>query len=111
MDEIAAFARWAVLLLGAVYFVTQSVIFSIPRVLFARLGAWAAIFVYCASCTGFWVGLLLGPWFWPWRGWWWAMALESGAAAMAVAHVWVNSTGGNPLWQAEAALRGEEETE
>jgi hypothetical protein len=56
--------QWALVVLGAVYFVTDSAIFSPFRIALAR-GSWfrAGLF-YCAACFGFWAGVVLCP-LWP----------------------------------------------
>lgn len=44
---------------GAVYLVTESVIFTLPRILLATRSRFAEAFLYCASCTGFWIGAVV----------------------------------------------------
>lgn len=97
--------RWLLVLMGLVYFFTESALWGPVRIALVerpdggqRLG-WRVL-VYCRSCTGFWVGCALGalgywPFAWPqgaplWATWAQAgvAAVESGAAAMAVGAMW-----------------------
>ena len=47
---------WSLIALGVIYFVTESVLFAPGRWLLAKVFGPA---VYCKSCVGFWVGMLL----------------------------------------------------
>jgi len=81
--------RFALLEVGIVYFLTMSAIFSAPRRLIARLPVLLAL-IYCPSCTGFWVGVLLYiAGFYPFAA---HDALQGGACAgfigMAIANAW-----------------------
>jgi hypothetical protein len=86
--------QWALVVLGLVYFVTDSAIFAPVRVKLAR-GSWfrAGLF-YCAACFGFWAGVLLQG-LWPFEATfstpWGVIPLKgalSGTAAMALGAVW-----------------------
>jgi hypothetical protein len=98
-------AKWALVTLGLVYLTTESAIFSPIRVLIARRGLLLSVLVYCASCTGFWVGLATSWLTWPSTAPWWARCIEGGIAAMALGAVWSAARNGNPMWDAETALR------
>ena len=107
MNELALLLRWALLILGAVYFLTESAIFASIRVEFARRSALLGVFVYCARCTGFWLGLALASWTWPFgviEAPRWFQIIEGGVAAMALGAIWSAWRGGNPAWTAEEPL-------
>lgn len=99
--------RWALLVFGLTYFVTESAILMRPRVWIAKRGAWATLFIYCTACTGFWIGLASSHWLWPFHAgapWSWLRCLESGVAAMALGAIWTSINGGNPAYEVEAEL-------
>jgi hypothetical protein len=90
----ATFIHWALLSVGLIYFITDSLIFSHVRVALARGSLFRIGLFYCPACMGFWVGAALGL-----GGWWpiergldgWGPvfeALESGIAAMALGAFW-----------------------
>lgn len=109
---VALMLRWALLVLGLIYLVTESAILTAPRVWIARRGLLAAVFVYCASCTGFWIGCAVALWTWPFdMAPAWEHVLEGGVAAMALGALWSSWKGGNPAWIAEAPLHDNEEPE
>lgn len=97
-------ARWTLVTLGFVYLTTESVIFSPLRVAVARRGLLVATLVYCAACSGFWLGLLTSLWLWPSSGPWWYRVLEGGIASTALGALW-SAYHPNPMWDAEAPLR------
>jgi hypothetical protein len=97
-------ARWALVVIGAVYFVTESALFAPVRVALARRSALLALGLYCPGCAGFWLGLAAAPLLFAHEPWWLALLL-SGLAAMGLATTWSKLTGGNAAWEAEAALR------
>jgi hypothetical protein len=96
-------ARWALVVIGAVYFVTESALFAPVRVTLARTHTFVALGLYCPGCSGFWLGLACSPLF-PCEPWWLGLPL-SGVAAMGLAATWSKLTGGNAAWEAEAPLR------
>lgn len=102
-DEIAAFVRWLCVFWGLVYLITQSVIFRVVRMVFLRYATGFGQMLYCPSCAGFWLGLLLGHWLWPWSHGWQQMA-ESGAAALALGAVWGAKFGSREVLPYEMAL-------
>lgn len=107
-------ARWALLTLGLIYFVTESAIFTHLRVWFARRGPWAMLFVYCASCTGFWIGIASAHWLWPFDlvdGVRWLRYVEGGVAAMALGAIWKSINGGNPAFDVEGELLHDDTTQ
>lgn len=57
---------------GVIYVVVDSAIFAPVRVVIASRSRFFGTLLYCAYCTGFWVGLLLTPVFvaWTWDDWW-----------------------------------------
>lgn len=49
---------WITFVLGVTYTITESALFMPVRIALASsLGIYVQTLVYCASCTGFWVGL------------------------------------------------------
>ena len=102
--------------LGLVYIISQSVIFSFLRVRIARLNPLFEALLYCPSCTGFWVGLMLGALgiyprlpncFEPiLDDVWFAGAVISGLLVMIVANGWWGwlYQGSNPAYAAEEPL-------
>lgn len=57
------FTQLVVLALGTVtltYGVTESVLLAIPRMLFAVRARWCENLIYCALCSSFWAGALVG---------------------------------------------------
>lgn len=94
--------RWALVVLGVVYLVTEATISAGPRVAFARWHPLAAAGIYCAACVGFWTGVLLHRFWGPFLAF--DTVLGSGLAAMALGAAWA-SWRGNAAWDAEASLR------
>ncbi len=99
---------WALLLIGWVYLITESLIFAPIRMRAAKLGSFAEMLIYCPPCTGFWVGALLAL-----AGWWphgialtdyWPVG-ESAIAAIGVAATWSKLTGGNLAYEIETEIR------
>ena len=85
--------QWALVCIGCIYFVTQSVFFGPFRRVLANLpvvGDHIALLIYCPSCVGFWVGIAVQHWLWSWApvGFGWRPNIESGLAAMALGTVW-----------------------
>lgn len=95
--------RWALIILGAVYLVTEATISAGPRVAIARLHPLAAAGIYCPACVGFWAGLWLHRFWGPF--WTIDAALGSSLGAMALGAAWASWRGGNAAWEAEAELR------
>lgn len=100
--------EWLFVLAGCVYLVTEAVIFAPFRVRFAGSSDFRTTLIYCRSCAGFWIGLLLAP---LWPEWEQATgfgafgaALASGAAAMAVGFA-MNAVKPNLAYEAEQPLR------
>jgi hypothetical protein len=88
---VIALILWALLVVGGTYAVTCSAIFAVPRILIARAGAVATIFIYCSRCVSYWIGVALFP-LSPivFHGApWWAVALLSGFAAIGLVEVLV----------------------
>jgi hypothetical protein len=71
------------LLTGMGYLITQSLIMRPLRKLVAKAGAVPAAFIYCPSCTGFWIGLALTP-YWPFE----SSYLGSAISATALMALW-----------------------
>jgi hypothetical protein len=104
MEELVLLLRWALVVIGFVYLLTESGFFMPLRLLVRKLGRLATTFIYCPACTGFWIGGVLGylGW-WPWVDWP-TQLLQSAVAATAVATTWSKLTGGNPMYSLEADL-------
>lgn len=113
MTDLSLLIRWALVVLGLVYFFTESAIFAFTRIAIARRGMLLATFIYCPSCTGFWIGLGLGAWLWPYGvvDVPWTQVGESGVAAMALGAIWARLRGGNTAWDVEAPLHDHSEPE
>jgi hypothetical protein len=80
-------AVWVLALWGNIYLVTQSAILRVPRILFAR-GSWLRTeWVYCPSCTGFWLGMLLCVPYVRQTGRW-DVVPYSAMAAVALGRIW-----------------------
>ena len=113
MNEFAMLIRWALLTLGLIYFITESALFAPGRVLIGRLGTLALVLTYCASCTGFWVGVATAQWVWPFGVAdlpAWATNIEGGVAAMALGALYSAWRGGNPAWRVEGSLHDSSQT-
>lgn len=83
--------RFGLLVVGLVYIVTQSSIFTIMRMLVVRTKIFMlAQLFYCPACMGFWMGLGLGALgYWPLATHaWWMVLLESALTGTAVGAVW-----------------------
>lgn len=52
--------QYTLILVGLIYIISQSTIFSFLRVRIARLSILTMALIYCPACTGFWVGAILG---------------------------------------------------
>ena len=114
LGAIVLMLRWALLVLGVIYFVTESAIFMHPRIWIAQRGKWALLGVYCPACVGFWVGGALAFWTWPFDlvvgHWQWLHVLEGGVASMALGALWKILNGGNPAYAVEAEMVHDNET-
>jgi hypothetical protein len=78
-----------------------------PRVWIAKRGNWATLFVYCAACTGFWIGVASSHWLWPFDLFGdvrWVRYVEGGIAAMALGAIWRALNEGNHAYTVEAEL-------
>ena len=101
--------RFALLEVGLVYFISMSAIFAPARMVLARIRFVRAL-IYCASCTGFWVGAVLyfagfTPDAFavvPTQSWIQAAAV-SAFAGLAVANIWHMTLyrGGNDAYEDE----------
>jgi len=80
---LASWIPWALLVLGVTYTITTSFVFTLPRVLFARLGVVAAYFIYCPWCVSFWVGTATW-WAYPYAGPWYFGVLLSAFSAVGL---------------------------
>jgi hypothetical protein len=78
-------ARYALLVLGCTYIVSQSTIGSSLRQAVAQIHAILATLIYCPACTGFWVGVVFYQ-AWPFAGP--MQMVESGLAACAIGAMW-----------------------
>lgn len=56
---LQAWAVWALVLLGGVYLVTQSLVGMPVRMLLRKRSVWLAALLYCPTCTAFWLGVAL----------------------------------------------------
>jgi len=106
VNDLVLLLRWGAVTLGAIYFVTESALVMRPRVWFARRGSWPTLLIYCAACSGFWLGLVSAHWFWPFSvsEASWSRYIEGAVAAMALGAIWSKVTGGNPAYEVEAEL-------
>lgn len=100
---IADLARWALVVLGAIYFVTEASIATPLRVRIAVAHPLLEALIYCPACSGFWLGVSLHRY---WGELSVQAAIGSGIAAMALGAAWA-SWRGAPAWQSEAELRDE----
>jgi len=89
--------QWVLLILGAVYFVTQSTIFYRVRMAIARKSDLLAAFIYCGGCTGFWIGLALSHFYpgtravWTLESWMtWPYVLVAGVTGMTLGATWMH---------------------
>lgn len=102
---MTAWIAWSLLVVGWVYFITESAVFAPIRMGFASTSPVCLTFIYCPGCTGFWVGALLGSFeVWPitdTAGFW--IIGSSAIASMGLAATWSKLTGGNSAWTAESA--------
>lgn len=57
---------------GVIYVIVESAIFAPIRIAIAVRSSFLETLVYCAYCTGFWVGVLITMVFieWTWAEWW-----------------------------------------
>jgi hypothetical protein len=102
--------HYAIMAYALTYLITESSIFAVPRVLASRGHVVIAMLMYCPACMGFWVGVCLGV-----AGWFpfdtphpvALEALNSGLVSMAICSLISKMTGGNPAWESESALRGD----
>lgn len=91
-NDLADLLSWCLMIAGAIYFVTESVIASpfrgfvvgLGRALHRGLGGFLTLLLYCPACAGFWLGLSAGyalesPFTTP---------LEAGVVAMALGALW-----------------------
>ncbi len=104
VTDLSLLLRWALITLGFIYFITESSIFAVVRMwIAAKLGTFAIALLYCASCSGFWIGMALAFWTWPFEvvGVRWLVPFESGVAAMALGAVWNTWRGPNPAFVVE----------
>ena len=99
--------RWACVMVGLIYFTTESAFFAPVRVRLARSSDFLRMLLYCPACSGFWLGLLISSQ-WPDRGP--AYVLMSGIAGMGVGAMWATFHD-NVAWIAEARARGEVEVD
>ncbi len=79
--------QYGLTLIGIVYIVSQSLIFKPIRLIVSSLGL-LEVLIYCPSCVGFWVGLLL-HWvgYYPFhvKGFW---VVEPGIVGCAFGAIW-----------------------
>lgn len=57
---------------GVIYVIVDSAIFAPVRIALAARSRFFETLIYCAYCTGFWVGVFITPIFveWTWAEWW-----------------------------------------
>jgi hypothetical protein len=92
-----ALIQWALVVLGVIYFVTESVIFGPVRVTLTRGSVFRSTLLYCPACMGFWVGVASGflqPALWQ-------NPVQSGLAAMALGRIWALCGGGGNTFATE----------
>ena len=77
---------WTLYLWGAVYFITQSTLFSPIRVWLAHESWLRTELLYCPACVGFWVGCILA-FTWPF-GTGFSGVFCSGLSGMAMGRLW-----------------------
>lgn len=104
--------RWALMALGLIYLITESAIFVLVRVWFAKGSPFRTTLIYCPACTGFWCGMAVaGLDYWPFdygddyisRLW---EYLESAVAGMVLGAIW-GTVRRSLAYEIEAELRGE----
>lgn len=98
---------WLLLLWGALYFITASLVFRPIRMAVLERFPNFGVLLYCTSCAGFWVGIVLGK-----LGYWidgyvgdpvWLSSLESAIGGMAAGRLWY-VLAGDDVYTPEVAL-------
>lgn len=110
---MSAWIVWTLTGIGVTYAITESAIFSVLRFVLSKLGLTVTTLIYCAACTGFWVGAALG-----WAGAFpWETApsqfaeiVISAICMMAVTASWSAWKGGNPMYAIEQGMEHEHES-
>lgn len=102
---------WALVVVGAVYFTTESVIFApirieLSKAATARGARLLEVLLYCPACSAFWIGLLAAPLF-PIEAPLVLRVVCSGLGAMGLGASWDKALGPSRAWEVEAPLRGE----
>lgn len=108
--EASSFAdilRWALVVLGCIYFVTEASIATPVRVRIAVVHPLLEALIYCPACSGFWLGLALCRFWGPLS---FSAVIASGVSAMALGAIWT-SWRGTPAWANEEELRREARTQ
>lgn len=106
-SSFADVVRWALVVLGCIYLVTEASIATPVRVRIAVLHPLLEALIYCPACSGFWLGLSLCRFWGPLS---FSTAVASGLAAMALGAIW-SSWRGAPAWALEEELRREARTQ
>jgi len=86
VDQLAELFRCVLLACGLIYLLTRSAVFRPYRLIVGRLHMLVFALVYCPACTGFWVGVAVGAYAWPYTSGWLA-CLESGIACCGLGSV------------------------
>jgi len=82
--------QYTLILIGLIYIVTQSTIFSFFRIQIAKLGAIAKLLIYCPACSGFWIGAIISLCgLWPY---------ETGHILISVLQSAISACGIGALW-------------
>jgi hypothetical protein len=94
--------QYGLTLVGLVYIVSQSFIFRPIRLLASNLRV-LEVLIYCPSCTGFWVGLLLWKLgYYPFHVKIWL--LEPGCVGCALGALWA-TYGGIDAWSLDRGAK------
>lgn len=106
MSEIGSLLRFALVVVGLVYLVTQASITSSLRVALLSLfktnivaQMFLSTFLYCRACVGFWVGLVVGFFgLYAWHSWF----LEPAVVGMALGALWKSDEQADIIFGLEA---------
>lgn len=109
MTDALELVRWVLATLGLIYMITQSVIFSGPRIVITRGSNFRTQLFYCPACIGFWIGVGSGIDHMFGQTGVSAVATvgQYAAMSMAIGALWAAYQGGNPAYENEAPMRGE----
>jgi hypothetical protein len=102
--------HWFLMVSAIIYIITRSSIASPLRVMTGMaLERWPVVrgfvrmLIYCAACSGFWIGAAFAR-DWPFEGPWWSRIAGSALAALTIGSVWSNYW--PPIYEYEATAWG-----